>query len=486
MERRGIVYKTQSPWGSRIVLVRKKDGTLRQCIDYRDLNSKLLVQDSPLPRIDTSTCLEAMTEGFFNERIIQLKKEAESPLPGAPADLTHAATTAPELSEEAVETNVGPPLSHNAPAPSEPYADMASESDANKEGIGGSRVPRTHRNAPRFWCTMDLASGFHGIPIAPESQPQTAFVTPDGKYAYTRLPFGLQCAPPYMVNLMNEVMQGLQWSICVCYMDDTLVWAHSFEEMMERLELVLERFIGANLSLKAKKCVLFASTVDFLGFRLSSQGISVSPEKVETIRKINPEAINNITAVRSFLGAASFYRKHIRGFAAIAKPLTELTRNGVDVATESQKEEAQAAIRKLKEALTTAPVLALPRWDRPFIVHTDACITGLGAVLCQRDEDETERPVAYWGRVLTPAEANYNVSELELLAIICCIKQWRPYLWSASGKKFILRVDHAALLYLHTAKDTVGGGPASRLQRWYRPDSSRQPLGDVAVYDLMK
>ena len=465
MERRGIVYKTQSPWGSRIVLVRKKDGTLRQCIDYRDLNSKLLVQDSPLPRIDT--CLEAMTEGFFNEQIIQLKKEAESPLQGAPADLAHAATTESELPMEVGEANVDAPLNPDATKPSEPHADMTSESDAKSETMGSPRVPKAHRNAPKYWCTMDLASGFHGIPIAPESQPQTAFVTPDGKYAYTRLPFGLQCAPSYMVNLMNEVMQGLQWSICVCYMDDTLVWAQNFEEMMERLELVLERFIGANLSLKAKKCVLFASTVDFLGFRLSNQGIGVSPEKVETIRRINPEAINNITAVRSFLGAASFYRKHIRGFAAIAKPLTELTRNGVDVATESQKEGAQAAICKLKEALTTAPVLALPRWDKPFIVHTDACITGLGAVLCQRDEDETERPIAYWGRVLTPAEANYNVSELELLAIICCIKQWRPYLWSASGKKFILRVDHAALLYLHTAKDTVGGGPASRLQRWY-------------------
>ena len=438
MERRGIVYKTQSPWGSRIVLVRKKDGSLRQCIDYRDLNAKLLVQDSPLPRIDT--CLEAMTEGFFNEQIAQLKKEAESPLQGA----QDGSTTTTAEPADTVE------------APSQP--DMAGQFTNNA---------KFHRGAPRYWCTMDLASGFHGIPIAPESQPQTAFVTPDGKYAYTRLPFGLQCAPSYMVNLMNEVMQGLQWSICVCYMDDTLVWAQTFEEMMERLELVLERFIGANLSLKAKKCVLFATKVDFLGFRLSNQGIEVSPEKVETIRKINSEAINTLTAVRSFLGAASFYRKHIRGFASIAKPLTELTRQGVDVPVESQKEPAQTAIRTLKDALTTAPVLALPRWDMPFIVHTDACITGLGAVLCQRDEEGTERPVAYWGRVLTPAETNYNVSELELLAIISCIKHWRPYLWSASGRKFILRVDHAALLYLHTAKDTVGGGPASRLQRWY-------------------
>ena len=464
MERRGIVYKTQSPWGSRIVLVKKKDGTLRQCIDYRDLNSKLLVQDSPLPRIDT--CLEAMTEGLFNEQIAQLKKEAESPLPGASTE-PQPPTSESEVAEDPEKSDPNQPPSPTTGEAAEPETTAPSPPVMEVEDIDPPKVPKPHRNSPRFWCTIDLASGFHGIPIAPESQPQTAFVTPDGKYAYTRLPFGLQCAPSYMVNLMNEVMQGLQWSICVCYMDDTLVWAQNFDEMMERLELVLERFIGANLSLKAKKCILFATKVDFLGFRLSSQGIGVSPEKVEAIRRINPEAINTVTAVRSFLGAASFYRKHIRGFAAIAKPLTELTRNGVDVAAESQKESAQAAIIKLKEALTTAPVLALPRWDRPFIVHTDACITGLGAVLCQRDEEEMERPVAYWGRVLTPAEANYNVSELELLAIICCIKQWRPYLWSASGKKFILRVDHAALLYLHTAKDTVGGGPASRLQRWY-------------------
>ena len=271
-----------------------------------------------------------------------------------------------------------------------------------------------------------------------------------------------KCAPSYMVNLMNEVMQGLQWSICV--------WAHSFEEVLERLELVLERFIGVNLSLKAKECVLFASTVDFLGFRLSSQGIGVSPEKLETIRRLNPEAINNITAMRSFLGAASFYREHIRGFATIAKPLTELTRNGVDVATESQNKDAQAAIRTHHSAGACIAQMG----QASFVVHTDACITGLGAVLCQKDEEETERPIAYWGRVLTPAEANYNVSELQLLAIVCCIKQWRPYLWSASGKKFILRVDHAALLYLHTAKDTVGGRWYLKLQEyrfeaWHRP-----------------
>ena len=195
-----------------------------------------------------------MTEGLFNEQIAQLKKEAESPLQGAPVDLDHSAT-ASEIAENIKTTEAGQLSDTDAKRPSEPFTDARPKAVAEKGEASTDQVathytpPKRHRNAPKYWCAMDLASGFHGIPIAPESQPQTAFVTPDGKYAYTRLPFGLQCAPSYMVNLMNEVMQGLQWSICVCYMDDTLVWARNFEEMMERLELVLERFIGANLSL---------------------------------------------------------------------------------------------------------------------------------------------------------------------------------------------------------------------------------------------
>ena len=117
MERRGIVYKTQSPWGSRIVLVKKKDGTLRQCIDYRDLNSKLLVQDSPLPRIDT--CLEAMTEGLFNEQIAQLKKEAESPLPGASTE-PQPTTSESEVAEDPEKSDPNQPPSPTTGEAAEP------------------------------------------------------------------------------------------------------------------------------------------------------------------------------------------------------------------------------------------------------------------------------------------------------------------------------------------------------------------------------
>ena len=111
--------------------------------------------------------------------------------------------------------------------------------------------------------------------------------------------------------------------------------------------------------------------------------------------------------------------------------------------------------------------LALPRWDRRFIIHSDASTTGIGAVLCQENDDGLEQPISYYGRVLTPAESRYTVSELELLALVQCIKVWRAYLWSYTGKPFLAVVDHGALLWLSTAKDTAGGGPASRLNRWY-------------------
>ena len=374
------------------------------CVDYRDLNKALRPVDSPLPRSDWA--LTAMSEGMYGE---------------------------PEPLNESSE-------------------------DRQIRANGG--------HGPKFFCSVDLAQGFHNIPVAKSSQHLTCFVTPSGKWAYARCPFGLAAAPSHCQNLLGEVMSGLEQISC-SYMDDTIVWANSFAEMLERIDLVLERFENAGLSLKTTKCSFFAIKCAFLGHVVSRYGVSVCPSKVDAIKRISSTLINNITAVRAFLGSCSYYRKHIRSFAEIARPLIDLTKKDVDVATASQEPLAQAAIETLKTALTTAPVLAMPIWNRQWIVHSDASTSGLGAVLCQQDDNGLEHPVAYWGRVLTPCESRYTVSELELLAVICCIKQWRHYLWSYTVKPFLLFVDHGALLYLHSARDSEGGGPASRLQRWY-------------------
>lgn len=395
MESRGIIRKSNSAWGSRVVLVTKKDGSIRFCVDFRDLNSKLQTLDSPIP---------------------------------------HSADAIDRLS-----SGQGPQSS-------------------------------------LFLSTLDLAAGFWTLPIKEEDKHLTAFVTHRSKYEFNYLPFGVQSGPSYMCRLMDAALQGLAWETCMPYLDDVGVWstgsgataeareASSFEQMLSRLDAVFERLKWAGLSMKASKCTLFATSAEYLGHIISRDGLRMDPKKLATVAAIDPASINTVERVRSFLGLCSYYRRFISGFSKIASCLHNLTKDGVDVAARSQEDDCQTAIRTLITALTSEPVLATPRFDRPFIVKTDAANTeGLGGVLSQLDDEGRERAVAYHGRKLNKHERHYSVSEIELLAALECIKAWRPYLW---GRRFKLVIDHSALRWLHTMRDTMEGGPASRLMRW--------------------
>jgi hypothetical protein len=145
----------------------------------------------------------------------------------------------------------------------------------------------------------------------------------------------------------------------------------------------------------------------------------MDPAKLIKIKAIEPKEICTLGKVRSFLGLCSYYRRFIKGFSTITACLTDLTKDGVDVAEASQRPAAQSAIAELIVCLTTEPVLLLmPRFDRIFLVRTDAAKTeGLGGVLGQADDDGHERVIAYYGRRLTPAERNYTVTEIELLLL---------------------------------------------------------------------
>ena len=395
MESRGIIRKSNSAWGSRVVLVTKKDGSIRFCVDYRDLNSKLKYLDSPIP-----------------------------------------------LANEAI--------------------DRLASGTGNQDSL--------------FLSTLDLASGFWCLPIREEDKELTAFVTHRQKYEFNYLPFGIQSGPSYMCRLMDAALQGLAWETCMPYLDDVGVWSTaegdthaeresaSFVQMMERLENVFERLKWAGLSMKASKCLLFATSAEYLGHVMSREGLKMDPKKIAAVKSIDTTTINDLHAVRSFLGLCSYYRKFIEKFSSIAAPLHDLTKDGVDVPLLSQTPESQTAMKGLIDAITSEPVLATPRFDRPFIVKTDAAITkGIGGVLSQRDDEGRERVIAYYGRRLNKHEMRYTVTEIELLAAVESIKHWRPYLW---GRKFSLIIDHAALRWLHTMRDTMEGGPASRLMRW--------------------
>ena len=213
-----------------------------------------------------------------------------------------------------------------------------------------------------------------------------------------------------------------------------------FQQHLSNLELVLDRLRQAGLRLKTSKCHLFREEVTFLGHRISRQGISTDPKKVSADQ--NWKTPNSIQDVRQFLGLVGYYRKYIPHFAAIARPLHQLTERGREF---QWTQECIHAFDELKSRLLSAPILSFPDFEKPFIPDTDACQYGIGAVLSQ-DHDGEEKVVAYGSRTLSKAERKYCVTRKELLAVVTFTKLFRPYLL---GRHFTLRTEHSSLQWLY-------------------------------------
>lgn len=233
------------------------------------------------------------------------------------------------------------------------------------------------------------------------------------------MPFGLCNAPSIFQRLMGLVLAGLTWESCLAYLDDVMVFGRTFDEHLERLQSVFERFRGAGLKLKPKKCRLCRREVTFLGHVVKQDGVAADPEKTE--RVASWPVPTNPADLRSFLGLASYYRRFIKDFAKIASPLHRLTEKKTEY---RWSEEADDAFRELKRRLVSAPILAYPRYSDPFILDTDASDRGIGAVLSQI-QDGKERVIGYGSRTLTKAERNYCVTRREMLAVVTFTRHFR-------------------------------------------------------------
>ena len=358
MLERNVIEPSSSPWASPIVLVRKKDGTTRFCVDYRKLNEATVKDAYPLPRIDET-------------------------------------------------------LDHLAGA--------------------------------CWFSTLDLL--YWQVEMEPDHRAKTAFITKRGLFQFKVMPFGLCNAPATFERLMDTVLSGLQWTTCLVYLDDIIVLGKSFGEMMVNLENVFTRLSSAGLKMKAKKCSLFAKEVEYLGHIISEQGVSTDPKKIEAIKTwTEPTSVREL---RSFLGLCSYYRRFIKGFATVAKPLTKLTHKNVKFVW---TKECQEASDSLKHHLIQSPILAYPDFGKPFILDTDASDSGVGAVLSQMIDGE-ERVVAFASRTLSKTEQKYCVTRKELLAVVTYVKHFRHYLY---GREFRVRTDHSSLRWLMNFKDSEG------------------------------
>ena len=266
------------------------------------------------------------------------------------------------------------------------------------------------KNAKVF-SKIDLRSGYHQIRIAPQDIPKTAFRTRYGHYEFLVLPFGLTNAPATFMHLMNKIFDKLLDTCVIIYLDDILIFSNNDIQHEEHLRLVLDILRENKLYAKISKCDFFKKSIDFLGHVVSAEGISVDPKKIEAIKSW--PIPNGVPDVRSFLGLANYYRKFVHDHAAIAAPLTSLLQKERKF---KWTQEADDAFNKLKEALTSTPILRIADPSLPFLVTTDASDLAIGAVLTQND-GQGERPIAYESRKLSPAKLNYPTHEKKLLAI---------------------------------------------------------------------
>ncbi|GFU84686.1 retrovirus-related Pol polyprotein from transposon 17.6 [Trichonephila clavipes] len=266
------------------------------------------------------------------------------------------------------------------------------------------------------------------------------------------MPFGLCNAPATFERMMDNLLRHFKWTMCLCYLDDIIVFSETFEDHLIRLRLVLKCLQEAGLKLNSKKCLFAAQEVKILGHLVSSNGVRPDPDKIKAVR--NFPTPKNIHDIRSFLGLCSYFRRFIKGFCYLAEPLQSLLKSGVEFHWGPEEVEA---FNSLKKALTSDPVLGMYDERASTEIHTDASGYGIGAVLVQI-QNNVEKVIAYASRTLTKAEKNYSTTERECLAIVWATNKFRPYIF---GKHFTVVTDHHSLCWLMNLKD-----PSGRLARW--------------------
>lgn len=364
---KGIIKRSTSEYSSRVVLVSKKDGTLRMCVDFRSLN-KLVIRDNfPMP--------------VMEEQIEMLQGKV-------------------------------------------------------------------------FFTQLDLKNAFYHVQVKEECTKYLSFVTPNGQFEFLRMPFGFCNAPSTFMRYINAIFRGLiETGKIIIYMDDLLIATETVEENLSILKEILKIVVDNKLELRIDKCTFLKRKITYLGYEVSAQGIKPSASNVDSVIKY--PIPQNQKELHSFIGLASYFRKFIHEFSLIAKPLYNLLRR--ETAFEFGPDELNV-FNELKSRLAEQPILSLYSPSVETELHCDACQSGYGAILLQRQKDGNMHPVFYFSKRTTDAESRYHSYELECLAIVYSIKRFHIYL---QNLKFKIVTDCNSLRLTLEKRDIV-----PRIMRW--------------------
>jgi hypothetical protein len=320
----------------------------------------------------------------------------------------------------------------------------------------------------KVFTKLDLRNAYHRIRIREGDEWKTAFRTRYGHFEYLVMPFGLANAPATFQAYINQALIGLVDISCVVYLDDILIFSRDPSTHRRDVAAVLERLRQYGLYAKLPKCQFNVTTVEFLGFVLSPEGVAVERSRIETVVEW-PEP-KSYREVQVFLGFANSYRRFIAKYSKIAAPLSGLlkgSKGGKKTGPFVWGDRAAAAFQQLKTAFTQAPILRHFDPKKPVRLETDASGFAIAGIMSQPDDAHLGRgramhwhPVAFWSRKMIPAERNYETHDQELLAIVMCFKHWRHYL-EGSRRPVVVLSDHANLRYFMTTKELT-----RRQARW--------------------
>ena len=305
-------------------------------------------------------------------------------------------------------------------------------------------------NGAKYFTTLDLRIGYHHIPLDKSSILKTAFNSPFRKYEYVKVPFGLAEAPAYFQELMTGILKDFIFAIA--YLDDIIIFSKTPEEHLSHIRKVFEKLCSANLSMKLSKCHFISKEIQYLGHILSTKGIYPLPSKRQAIQQMQPPTTPK--HVWTFLGLVGYYRKFIKHFAKIVKPLTLLTRQQVNFGWTPSH---HTTFLTLKEAIIQAPILCYPNPNKRYIINTDTSHDACRPQLSQ-EHDGMEFPIAFLSHTFTEAQRKWSTTEQEAYWVYYAVTKWNNYL---QGADIIVRNDHKPLARFLNEKNTN-----NKVNRW--------------------
>ncbi|XP_053563243.1 tyrosine--tRNA ligase, cytoplasmic isoform X1 [Bombina bombina] len=307
-----------------------------------------------------------------------------------------------------------------------------------------------------IFTKLDLRGAYNLIRIREGDEWLTAFRTRYGLYEYLVMPFGLCNAPATFQHFINDIFRDLLDVCLVVYLDDILIYSNNISDHIKHVRWVLARLKIHKLYAKLEKCSFHNTSISFLGYTISSAGIQMQSEKVEAVKHW-PQPTDR-KSLQRFLGFANYYRKFIKNFSTVVKPLTQLTGTTHPFLWE---EKHTHVFENLKRLFTEAPILMLPNVELQYILEVDSSDYAIGAVLSQQKApNEPMHPISFFSKTMTSAERNYAIGDKELLAIRRSLEFWR-HLLEGAKKTFIIYTDHKNLQYLQNNKTL-----SARQVRW--------------------